>query len=96
MFKLRQSKVPGKLEELATIIDEQQLSDSAAVPLDAVANRESTLIDEVNTALNGIKEVAQGLADIGGEKNKQFARALILHRHALKLLAQEHFKHLKK
>ena len=87
---MRFGGVNKKLDQLATIIDETMLS--SPMPLDPLSQpREPTLRDEIVSALEGFKEVAQKLMDSGTEENKALARQLMVHRQAVKLLAREHF-----
>lgn len=82
----------AKLDELSNLIQESQLFDeSGPVPLDPLKDRRNQLQVEVDTALQGIKQVAELLVKTGVPDALTLARQLIVYRSSLKLLAREHF-----
>lgn len=85
-----------KLTDLATIIDEAQLSaDSKPIPLDDTqpdSVRSDTFKQEIVTAIQEIKDVSIELTNTGNRDNIVLARRLMASRQALKLLARSFFE----
>ena len=82
------SRIGDKVDRLTTIIGEVEEIESARVPLDEAANRNNTLYDEIVTALEGLKNIAQELIDNQDVKSVAAARKIMVYRQSIKLLAR--------
>jgi len=86
--------IDKKIGDIATIIDEGQLAAATGpVPLDELElPRERILHDEIVTAVQGLKDIAEALIQGCSEEDQvRHARKLMTYRQSFKLLARAHF-----